>query len=88
MARLAPGTARADFSILLSDMSGLDAQPGDANPDRQAGFAAFGHVVAGMEVVRKIWEAPRSATLGEGVMKGQMLEPPVRIITARRVAAP
>ena len=31
--------------------------------------------------------APRSPTKGEGVMKGEMLEPPVRILTARRVAA-
>ncbi|MDE2405651.1 MAG: peptidylprolyl isomerase [Sphingomonadales bacterium] len=88
LARFAPGTGRADFSILLSDMPGLDAQPGDPNPDRQAGFAAFGHVVSGMDVVRRIWEAPRSATLGQGVMKGQMLDPTVKIISARRAPAP
>ena len=69
-------------------MPGLDANPADDNPDRQAGFAAFGHVVAGMDVVRAIWDAPRSPTLGQGVMKGQMLDPEVRILTARRIVTP
>ncbi len=86
MARYAPGTATADFSILLSDLQGLDADPSSANPDLQAGFAAFGHVTAGMDVVRRIWDAPLSPTKGEGPLKGQMLEPPVRVLTVRRVA--
>jgi peptidyl-prolyl cis-trans isomerase A (cyclophilin A) len=82
MANNGPGTARADFFILVSDMPGLDASGpgGDAN-----GFAAFGHVTEGMDVVRKIWTAPVSATKGEGAMKGQMLDPPVRILHAERV---
>lgn len=88
MARGAPGTATADFSILLSDIAGLDAQPQSDNPDLQAGFAAFGRVVEGMDVVRAIWDAPRSATQGEGAMKGQMLEKPVKILTVRRAALP
>jgi peptidyl-prolyl cis-trans isomerase A (cyclophilin A) len=84
MANAGPGTARADFFILLSDMPGLDANGpgGDTN-----GFAAFGRVVEGMNVVKKIFESPVSATKGEGVMKGQMLDPPVRIIEAERVKA-
>lgn len=82
MARLEPGDARADFFILVSDMPNLDAggEGGDAD-----GFAAFGHVVEGMEVVKAILAAPTSSTLGEGVMKGQMLEPTVKIIKAARV---
>lgn len=82
MANNGPGTARADFFILLSDMPGLDAggPGGDAN-----GFAAFGHVTEGMDVVRKIWNSPVSQTKGEGAMKGQMLEPPVKILHAQRV---
>lgn len=88
MARWAPGTARGDFSILLSDMPGLDADPASSNPELQAGFAAFGHVVSGMDVVRKIWDQPLSATAGEGVMKGQMLERPVKVLTVRRVVSP
>lgn len=86
MARYAPGTAMADFSILLSDLPSLDADPKSANPETQAGFAAFGHVVSGMDVVRKIWDAPLSPTKGEGPLKGQMLEPPVKVLTVRRVA--
>lgn len=88
MARFAPGTATADFSIMLSDQPGLDADPSSSDPDRQAGFAAFGHVVAGMDVVRRIYDAPLSATAGAGVLKGEMLEKPVRIVTVRRMPLP
>jgi peptidyl-prolyl cis-trans isomerase A (cyclophilin A) len=88
MARHAPGTATADWSIMLSDQPSLDADPKAADPDQQAGFAAFGRVSAGMDVVRKIWDAPLSPTLGEGPLKGQMLDPPVKIISARRIADP
>ncbi len=88
MARYAPGTATADFTIMVGDVKSLDATPSADNPDLKAGFAAFGHVVSGMDVVRKIWDAPRSATKGEGVMRGQMLAPPVKIVSARRVPAP
>ena len=79
MARLDPGTARSDFFILTEDIPAFDATPADP------GFAAFGHVVEGMEVVEKIFHAPVSATRGVGVMKGQMLEPPVRILRMVRV---
>lgn len=84
MARNAPGTATADFSILLSDMTGLDADPKATDPDLALGYAVFGHVVAGMDVVRKIWDAPISPTEGEGVMRGQMLAEPVKVLTVRR----
>jgi len=82
MANAGPGTARADFFILLSDMPGLDAggPGGDAN-----GFAAFGHVIEGMDVVKNIWASPVSETKGEGPMKGQMLEPTIKIVKAERV---
>ncbi len=86
MARWAPGTATCDFSILLSDMPALDANPGGAGDN--VGYAAFGHVVEGMDVVQKIHAAPISATKGEGVMRGQMIEAPVRILTARRAKVP
>ena len=49
------------------------------------GYAVFGHVVQGMDVVNRILNSPTSPTEGEGVMRGQMLSPRVRIITARRV---
>lgn len=88
MARFAPGTATADFTILISDMPALDADPQAASEDARAGFAAFGRVAAGMDVVRSIWDMPRSATAGEGAMKGDMLAEPVRILSARRTVAP
>lgn len=88
MARFAPGTATADFLILVSDMPALDADAGNTGQDPGAGFAAFGRVVSGMDVVMAIWNLPRSATRGEGVMKGEMLGNEVRILSARRVAAP
>lgn len=84
MGRLAPGTARSDFFITVGDMSSLDAHP-DKPGDNQ-GFAAFGHVVEGMDVVFKIMRAPINPALGaKSGMAGQMLAQPVRIISARRV---
>ena len=83
MANGGAGTATADFFILLSDMTGLDADPAAGS----IGFAAFGKVVSGMDVVRRIWDQPRSPTKGEGAMRGQMLEVPVKVITARRIVA-
>lgn len=82
MANAGPGTARSDFFILLSDVPAFDA--GDPQGDA-TGFAAFGHVIEGMDVVKKIFDAPVSATKGEGAMKGQMLDPPVKILKAARV---
>jgi len=79
MANGGPGTARADFFILASDMPSLDATASDP------GFAVFGHVTEGMDVVQKILASPVSPTAGEGPMKGQMLDPPIKIIKAERV---
>lgn len=83
MARNAPGTATSDFFIIVGDMSALDAKP-DAPGDNQ-GFAAFGHVVDGMDVVHKILLSPTDPDAGEGVMKGQMLDPKITILKAHRV---
>ncbi len=82
MANAGPGTAKADFFILLSDMPGLDAggPGGDAN-----GFAPFGRVIDGMDVVKKIFAAPVSPTKGAGPMKGQMLDLQIKIIKVARV---
>lgn len=82
MARGAPDSATADFFIMLSDQKGLDA---GANPQDPNGFPVFGRVIEGMDVVQKIFDAPLSATKGEGSMKGQMLDPPIKIIKAARV---
>jgi peptidyl-prolyl cis-trans isomerase A (cyclophilin A) len=82
MARDTPGSATADFFIVVGDLSGLDAQPGQ--PGDNLGFAPFGHVTAGMDLVRRILQAPTSPTAGTPGMKGQMLEPAIRILTIRR----
>jgi peptidyl-prolyl cis-trans isomerase A (cyclophilin A) len=74
MAAFSPGTAKADFFILTSDIPSFDAS-----------FAAFGKVVEGMGVVKAIQASPTSPTKGEGVMKGQMLDPVVKISKASRL---
>lgn len=83
MARGAPGTADGDFFIILGKMEGLDANPA-ASGDNQ-GYAVFGHVIGGMDVVRTIAAMPRDMAKGVGVMKGQMLASPVRILGTRRI---
>ena len=82
MGRTDPGTATSDFFICVGDMTYMDADP--KQPGDNLGFATFGKVVDGMDTVKKILAAPTSPTAGEGVMKGEMLAKPVRIITARR----
>lgn len=78
VARFAPGSATSEFFIVVGEVSGaLDADP--KAPGDNQGFAAFGKVVEGMEVVRAILAAPTSETKGEGVMKGQILEPNIPI---------
>jgi peptidyl-prolyl cis-trans isomerase A (cyclophilin A) len=78
MGRYAPGTAQADWVICVGDMSYLDATSTDP------GFAAFGHVTQGMEVVRQILGQPTDPNAGVGAMKGEILVKPVRIISIRR----
>ena len=83
LARAAPGTAQAQFFFILGSLQALDANP--AGPGDNLGFAVFGRVIDGMDVVRKILNVPISATKGEGVMKGQMIEAPVKIISVNRL---
>ena len=74
MARGGPDTATDGFFICIGDQPELDFG-GKRNADGQ-GFAAFGRVTAGMDVVRKIQRSPA---------EGQRLTPPVRILDATRV---
>lgn len=85
MARNEPGSATGDFSIMLAPQPGLDADPDNEDENLRAGYAAFGHVTQGMDVVRAIFDAPVDPDEGEGWMKGQMLAEPVTILSARRV---
>jgi peptidyl-prolyl cis-trans isomerase A (cyclophilin A) len=73
MARDGPDSATSDFFICIGNQPELDFG-GKRNPDGQ-GFAAFGRVVKGMDVVRKIQAAPA---------KAQALTPPVKILRVRR----
>lgn len=82
LARLDPGTATCDFFICVGDQTSLDADPTQSGDN--LGYAAFGHVTAGMDVVKKILGSPVSLTQGEGTMKGQMLDPTIAILTGRR----
>lgn len=86
MARAEPGSARAEFFIIVGNLNALDANP--AQKGDNLGYAVFGHVAEGMDVVKKILLNPVSATAGAAVMKGQILEVPVKIATARRSKAP
>ncbi len=74
MARGGPDSARSDFFICINFQPSLDFG-GDRNADGQ-GFAAFGKVVLGMDIVRKIQVAP---------YEEQRLEPPVRIQSITRI---
>ena len=73
MARDGPDSATSDFFICVSDQPSLDFA-GKRNPDGQ-GFAAFGRVVQGLDVVRKIQHSHAV---------GQSLTPPVTIVSIRR----
>jgi peptidyl-prolyl cis-trans isomerase A (cyclophilin A) len=74
LARLEPGTATTEFFICIGDQAGLD-YGGDNNPDNQ-GYAAFGKVVKGMEVVNKIYNRPE---------QDQHFDPPIDIYNIIRL---
>jgi peptidyl-prolyl cis-trans isomerase A (cyclophilin A) len=73
MARDGPYAATSDFFICIGDQPELDFG-GKRNPDGK-GFAAFGRVVKGMDVVRKIQTAPA---------EGQTLTPAIKIVRVVR----
>lgn len=84
--RLAPGTARGEFTIMVGDQPSFDADP--SKPGDNLGYAAFGRVVEGQEVLLKIFDAPTSPTKTlMGSFKGEVPEAPVTIVTARRLPA-
>lgn len=70
MGRLEPNSASSEFFICINDQPELDFG-GKRNPDGQ-GFAAFGKVTSGMDIVKKIQQSPS---------EGQTLTPPITINT-------
>ena len=72
-----PDSATGNFSIMVGDNPGLDAKPGSR------GFAAFGHVISGMDVVKRILAKPTCC--GRDAMRGQMIQPPVTLIRVQRL---
>jgi peptidyl-prolyl cis-trans isomerase A (cyclophilin A) len=82
MARDAPGTAGSEVFICLGDNPALDFG-GARDPDGQ-GFAAFGRVVAGMDVVRKIHTASTRKSTDDPYLKDQLITAPVKIIRISR----
>lgn len=74
MARNEPGTASSEFFICVGDQPELDFG-GKRNPDG-AGFAAFGKVIKGMDVVQKIHQSPA---------REQAFEPVIQIFRAYEI---
>ncbi len=79
MARDEPGTATGDFFIVVGDGRYLDATRKDP------GYAAFGHVVSGMPLVKAMLAAKTFPGGWSKETAGQQMVHPVRIISARRV---
>jgi len=77
MARSTPGSATSEFFICIGDQPELDFG-GGRNPDGQ-GFAAFGRVVAGQDIVRALHSRGQAS---------QYLAPPIAVSSVRRIAAP
>lgn len=85
--RRAPGTAQGEFTISLGAQTSLDADP--TAPGDNLGYAAFGRVIEGMDVVLRIFDAPISPTATvRGAFKGEVPLKPARILTVRRVPVP
>jgi peptidyl-prolyl cis-trans isomerase A (cyclophilin A) len=74
LARIEPGTAKSEFFIILGDQPGFD-YGGENNPDKQ-GYAAFGKVVKGMDIVRLIYNRPED---------DQIFDPPIFIFDILRL---
>jgi peptidyl-prolyl cis-trans isomerase A (cyclophilin A) len=72
-----PNSAHGNFSIMVGDNPTLDARPG------KLGYAAFGRVIGGMDVVGRILAMPTGG--GREEMRGQMILKRVRILRAERL---
>ncbi len=77
-------TADSEFFVNIADNPALDTGNTMRQPDGQ-GYATFGHVVRGMEILEEIQGRPTLTEAGSEVTRGQMLEQPVQILQARVV---
>lgn len=82
LARLTPGSGTSDFFICCGDNRYLDANP--AAQGDNAGFAVFGRVAEGMDIVRRILVMEKSQEAEVPSMRGQMLLNPVPILSTKR----
>jgi peptidyl-prolyl cis-trans isomerase A (cyclophilin A) len=82
MARGAPDSATSGWFVCINDQPSLDFG-GNRNPDGQ-GFAAFGRVITGMDIVRKIQAAPSSTSRATNT-EAQRLTPPIKVLKVARV---
>jgi peptidyl-prolyl cis-trans isomerase A (cyclophilin A) len=83
MARAEIGTATTEFFICIGDQPALDFGA-MRNPDGQ-GFAVFGRVVAGMDVVHAIHQAPADAPTEDAYVQNQLINEPIKIISLQRL---
>ena len=74
MARNEPGTASSEIFICINDQPELDYN-GSRNPDG-LGFAAFGKVKSGMDIVKKVQQSPSN---------DEMLNKPIRVKSIKRI---
>ena len=74
LARQEPGTASTEFFICIGDQKGFD-YGGDNNPDGQ-GYAAFGKVVKGMDLIKQFYTQPTN---------GDRLQEPIEILNIVRL---
>jgi peptidyl-prolyl cis-trans isomerase A (cyclophilin A) len=82
LARYQPGTATCDFFICLGPQPFYDAHPDQ--PGDNKGYAVFGKVVSGMDVVRLIHGLPTGGKAAFPELKGQILTHPIPLISMRR----
>lgn len=86
-ARLEPGSGRGEFTISVGDQPSLDANPSAPADATQTnlGYAAFGRVVEGMDVIVKIMDAPIDPLkTNQGSFKGEIPVAPIVVTSARR----
>lgn len=79
LARLEPGTAQSEFFVNLADAPRYDHLPTPEPPLDGLGYAVFGHVTQGIDVLEAIAKRAKRATPEIPVMDGQILDDPVTI---------